>query len=184
MIHDSVINDLGLGGKGFSVNVKTTQSRIEHKSLRVNSAHNQYSPMVRVEPVILQIVKWKQEARQPITSTEGLQLANSLVDGKPIQEEVIHRQSKWKKNPTGMVSTTYWLTFMRRHKQQLQSAQGYHMASNRTEWVTYKNILIMYDFVYEQMIAAGIAIPLPPSEQYWINEDGNKVDFGVRDSSH
>ena len=50
------------------------------------------------------------------------------------------------------------------------------MASHRNEWFTYENALIRYDLVYEQMIAAGIAVALPPPEQYWINDDGERID--------
>ena len=34
----------------------------------------------------------------------------------------------------------------------------------------------MYDLVYAQMISAGIARALEPSEYYWINEEGEKVN--------
>lgn len=34
----------------------------------------------------------------------------------------------------------------------------------------------MYDLVYEQMIAAGIAVALAEDEQYWVDENGETVD--------
>ena len=38
-----------------------------------------------------------------------------------------------------------------------------------------ENIECMYDLVYEQMISAGLARRLAPSEQYWIDKNGDKV---------
>ena len=37
----------------------------------------------------------------------------------------------------------------------------------------------MYDLVYEQMVDAGVARRLPESEQYWVGEDGEKVESEV-----
>lgn len=42
----------------------------------------------KIEPVLLQFAIWKQEAGQPITPNEGVQLENSLIDGKPLQDEL------------------------------------------------------------------------------------------------
>ena len=54
--------------------------------------------MATIEPIILQFVLWKEEAHQPITPTEGLAFANSLIMGKPIQEEIKQYQIMLKKN--------------------------------------------------------------------------------------
>jgi hypothetical protein len=42
----------------------------------------------------------------------------------------------------------------------------------------------MYDLVYEQMVDAGVAQHLPPEEQYWVDEEGNKVDSGDKAAGH
>ena len=64
----------------------------------------------------MQIAVWKQEAGQPITPTEGLALANSLIDGKPIKDELKSFQRCKKKEPTGLLSRKYWTLFMKRHQ--------------------------------------------------------------------
>ena len=65
---------------------------------------------------------------------------------------------------------------MKRHKTILQLGKGYKVASDRTEWVNYTNIDQMYDLEYEQMIKSGIAVALPESDWYYINDEGEKVD--------
>ena len=65
---------------------------------------------------------------------------------------------------------------MKRHEQYLHSRKGYRVACNRTEWVIYNNVKIMYDLIYEQMINAGIAVELPEEEQYWVDKDGEELD--------
>ena len=65
---------------------------------------------------------------------------------------------------------------MRRYEQELKAGKGYRVAANRTEWVTYQNIECMYNLVYEQMIASGLACRLPESEQYFVNKDGEVVE--------
>ena len=175
-IHNLVISKLGIKDKDFKVNIRTVQTRITRNSLVVNSSQNKMSPVHEIEPVILQVCLWKQEAGQPITPTEGLALANSLIDQKPIQDKLKVFQASIKKTPTGLLSTKYWQQFMRRHIKKLQAAKGHLVASNRTEWVTYQNIECMYALVYEQMINSGVARRLPESEHYWTNENGERVE--------
>ena len=49
------------------------------------------------------------------------------------------------------------------------------MAVNRTEWVTYENIEIMYDPVYEKMVRAGVAKVLALEDYYYVNSKGQRV---------
>ena len=80
--------------------------------------------------------------------------------GSPIQEEIRTFQMLKKKSPTGVLSKKYWTLFMKRHKEVLQVKRGYRVASNRTEWVTYDNIQLMHDLLYDHMVDAGIAVQL------------------------
>ena len=49
------------------------------------------------------------------------------------------------------------------------------MADNRTEWVTYENIELMYYLVYEQMVRAGVAKELAPEDYYYVDDKGLRV---------
>jgi len=70
----------------------------------VNRARNQPIPTYDIEKVLLQISMWKQEAGQPISVSEGLDLANSLIDGKPMQNDLKIFQESKKKNTSGLLS--------------------------------------------------------------------------------
>ena len=107
--------------------------------------------MKSVEPALLQIVLWKQEAGQPVTPAEGLAVANSLVSETSIETEIVSWQESRGKQGTGLLSTKYWLQLMKRHKTILQLGKGYKVASDRTEWINYTKIDQMYDLEYEQM---------------------------------
>ena len=80
-IHKFVVAKLGIVGD-FNAPINSIRNRAHRKSLTVHGSQNQHSPVAAIEPIILRIVVWKQEAGQPITPTEGLQLANSLIQKK------------------------------------------------------------------------------------------------------
>ena len=48
--------------------------------------------MEEVEPYLVELIKKLAGMRTPITTLQGLELANSLIEGKSIQKEVL----KWK----------------------------------------------------------------------------------------
>ena len=99
-IHDSVIQNLGINDPNFKVSVKSIRSRVYRNSSTVNNALNQPIPTHDIEKVLLQISMWKQEAGQPISISEGLDLVNSLIDGKPTQNNLKIFQASKKKNLT------------------------------------------------------------------------------------
>ena len=132
--------------------------------------------MNQIRPILLQITLWKQSAGQPITPTECLSLANSLIDGKQAQSDLQLLQTQKRATPTGLLSKRYLLQFIKRHKNELDVATGYNVSSTRTEWVTYANIEKMYHLVYTQMVSAGVARWLPSSEHYYVNDEGEKVE--------
>jgi hypothetical protein len=59
--------------------------------------------------------------------------------------------------------------------QPLARAKGNCIASCRSEWTTLKNILEMYNMMYEQMIDASLANNLSIEEQFWTNHCGDRV---------
>ena len=173
VIHDKAINSLGL--HDTIIKQRTILSRIYRNSLHVNTCQNQTAPLLPIEPFLLQIAMWKQEAGQPITPSEGIQLANSLIDGKPTQDRLREFQKSIKAEPTGLVSAKFWLQFVKRNKEKLEVGKGYRVAGNITEWVTYENVELMYDLVYEQMVKAGVAKKLAPEDYYYVDDKGQRV---------
>ena len=173
-IHDDVIAKKGLCD--ISINQRTILSRLSRNSLRVNASRNQTIPLLHIEPFLLQISIWKQNIGQPITPSEGIKLANSLIDGKKTQERLKLFQSSIKAKPTGLVSSKFWRNFVKRNSDVLEVGKGYRVSNNRMEWVTYENVEKMYNLVYEQMVRSGVAEHLAPDEYYYVNKVGEKVD--------
>lgn len=92
---------------------------------------------------------------QPLTPSEGLQLANSLIDGQEIQGE-IRKFHKYKamfdsmtpeerKGNTDMLKGGYWRGFMSRHGNKIFSLKSRRFSTERSSWITYENIELMYD---------------------------------------
>ena len=104
-IHDFVFSKYNLTDPGLSISVESIRSRVKRKSLVVDKLSNQDSPMKSVEPALLQIVLWKQEAGQPVTPAEGLSVANSLVSETSIESEIESWQESRGKKGTGVLST-------------------------------------------------------------------------------
>ena len=130
------------------------------------------SPASAIEPVILQFAKWKQEANQAMKSSEGLEFANSIIEGSEVKDKIRAHQISSKKNPNGQLAAGWWKGFLHRYRAELKSAKGHRLASSRQDWTTYENIQEMYRLVYEQMVAAGVAVHLPEEDYYFVNQNG------------
>ena len=132
--------------------------------------------MEKVKPVILKFALWKQEAGQPITSGEGIELATSLIKDTPVELEVQQFQKSRHGKDTWCLTNSYWRGFMRRHALPLSRAKGTRIAACRSEWTTFENILEMYNLIYAQMVDAGLARSLSIEEQFWVNHCGDRVE--------
>ena len=147
IIHDNVIKSIGLGNS--TIKHRTILSCLARNSLQVDICNKKTAPLFPIEPLLLQIALWKQDAGQSITPAKGMELANSLIDGKLIQTRLKSFQTSIKTEPTGVVSENFWSQFVKRNRDKFKVDKGYRVAGNRTEWVTYENIELMYDLVYE-----------------------------------
>ena len=90
-IHSNIMIRMGL--TNTTIKQRTIISRISRNSFHVDNCNNQTSPLLPIEPLLLQIALWKQDMGQPITPSEGIELANSLIDDKPIQTRLQEFQS-------------------------------------------------------------------------------------------
>lgn len=92
------------------------------------------SSMMNVEGIILAIAQEKANMIQPLTPKEGLQLANSLIDGKEIQKE-IRQFHKYKamfdtmsveesKSNGDLLKGGYWRGFIAMHSSKIFSLKA------------------------------------------------------------
>ena len=80
------------------------------------------------------------------------------------------------KTSTAALGTGYWRGFMRRNRQHLiRSKRGVKFEAKRAEWCTYDNFVQMYEEVYKQMVACGIASKV--DRKVHVDKSGNIVEF-------
>ena len=148
------------------------------------------SPMLGVEPYLVELIIQLGRIRCPINVTTGLHLANSLIAGTPLADEIL----KWKMKhnaPTrhvvaksaGIESDTsdcsilgwgYWYKFIKRNGHLVKSSKGVKFESKRAQWCVYENFVSMYDGIYHEMACSGIANEL--ATPVFLNKEGEIVE--------
>ena len=63
---------------------------------------------------------------------------------------------------------------MARHDSNIFSLKSQHNSSERSDWITYENVEIMYGLVYKQMFCAGVLEEL--EEEQYQDKFGNNVE--------
>ena len=119
------------------------------------------SPLESLDDTIVDIVLMMARICQCLTPSSGLALVNSMIDGQPIQQDLI----AWKKkycisDASGTVGKSYWRAFMNRNRHRLVSNRGQKYALDRQNWTTCVNFKNTYDHTLEEMITAGVAVKL------------------------
>ncbi|CAJ1967698.1 unnamed protein product [Cylindrotheca closterium] len=181
-IHNEVMEELGLGRTGFSIPKTTIQSRVRGKT--TTTKRGPTSPVAAFEPYILKITLYRQQAGQPLTQPETIALANSLVVGSKLEDKLKDFHSKHKAQPTELLGKRWFKGFMNRNRDILNTGRGSKQDRARKDWTTYENVQQMYGLVYEQMLQAGIAVRLPESEHYWVDNVGQIVDSEDKAAGH
>ncbi|KAI2506247.1 hypothetical protein MHU86_8182 [Fragilaria crotonensis] len=158
----------------------TVRSRVTRKKVNPAVRQGTPSPMLTVEPCIVDLIAQLSRMRSPINVTAGLQLANSIVAGTSFESEI--REWKQKHNvqyrmksddPGGgplLLGWGYWNGFMKRNGHQIKSKKAVKFESKRVDWCTYHNFSTMYQEVYEEMVKGGIATK--NTDEAILNTDG------------
>ena len=91
------------------------------------------SPMVAVEPLMVQLYIQKAQMGQSLGIREGLCFANSLIEGNFHEEAVVAWKAQLKLSGSGVSTlvSKYWRNFKRRHDDILDSGYGETQASLR-----------------------------------------------------
>jgi hypothetical protein len=144
--------------------------------------------MLEVEPYLVELIIKLAEMRQPITSAQGLQLANSLINGTSIKGKII----EWKKRNCHAfkvgkgkleLGEGYWRSFMRRNGHLIRAKKAVKFDNKRAQWCNYLNMSEMYEEIYNNLTTNGLAVAHP--EAVWRNENGDIVEneseaFGMK----
>jgi hypothetical protein len=77
------------------------------------------SPMAALEQTVVDILRQRGRAGQPLTPTEALRVINSLIDNTPLQAKLIIWKEKHNQDQPddkkGCLGLGYWAGFMKRH---------------------------------------------------------------------
>ena len=161
----------------------TIRSRYKRGGLSdVRPGHK--SPMAEVEPVIVEIVKASNRARNPLSKENILNFANSLIEDGPLSERVATFKRRFvsaysSNDQDGIcdvkcVGNGWYWNFRRRWKFELDSGYGINHDERRASWTTWEWIEDMYDHIYPLLIQQGYAEELEEPE--WQDRDGKRVD--------
>jgi hypothetical protein len=155
-----------------------------------NSSSNQagqQSPMIEIEPYLVELIIKLSSMRMPITSSQGLELANSLIAGTSTERKVVEWKKKncaaFRVNGTNKLGKGYWQAFLRRNKHLIRGKKSVKFDDKRAQWCTYDNMLDMYTEVYKDLCSAGLACE--HEEPVWRNAEGEIVEseadaFGLK----
>jgi hypothetical protein len=140
--------------------------------------------MLSIEPYLVEMIGQLESMRVPISSRQGLALANSIISGTAQEKKVL----EWKENhcvafrknlddKPMVLGKGYWAGFMKRNKHLVKAKKAVKFDSKRADWCTYQNFELMYNEVYEAMVAEGIAMRLESPTLF------DKSDHIVEDES-
>jgi hypothetical protein len=161
------------------ISIATVWTRAQRNKL--NPAINRGgtpSPMLTIEPYIVELILQLARMRLPINVTTGLQLAKSIIAGTSFEIKV----NQWKQKHNvharqqSVVSVVdgdggeedkrqclgwgYWCGFMKQNGHLIKSKKAVKCEAKCADWCTYQNFSTMYEEVYDEMAKGGIAMRL------------------------
>lgn len=163
-----------------SIEPECIRSRVKRGDFKGGISGNT-SPMLEIEPYLVEMIGQLEKMRVPISSRQGLALANSIISGTLQEEKVL----AWKEthcvayrnnseDKPMVLGKGYWAGFMKRNNHLIKAKKGVKFDSKRADWCTYQNFQLMYYEVYEAMVSAGIASKL--DAPVWFDKSGNIVE--------
>ena len=116
--------------------------------------------MSEVEPHLVTLILAMAQARRCMGVTECLGLANNLIKGTALEQEIIERKRRRNiltDNNSPALGKKYWKLFTKRWKHKLVSRRGQKFAIERNNSLTYHNVRKMYNDVYAALVESGNA---------------------------
>ena len=106
-----------------SIKIETIQSRLRNKTLNPATGivkQGTPSPMIAVEPYIVQVISQLAKMRTPISVSTGLLLANSIISDTPTYDSLLEWKQKhnihFRNTRKGALGAGYWRGFIKRNK--------------------------------------------------------------------
>jgi hypothetical protein len=155
------------------VNAETIRTRAKQGLLEpITVQQGTPSPMSSIEPYIVELItQWLSRMRSPINVTTGLQLANSLIAGTQIMDDIlqwkvkhnVHARQQWLDDLLLLDNLVRAIGrgFMKRNGHKIKCKKAVKFDNKRGRLLcTYQNFKVMYDEVYKELVMGGIASQL------------------------
>ena len=110
-------------------------------------------------------------------------LINSLIDRRPVVQEnlILFKEKSNIVNKDASkiyeVTKSWWVGFLDRHKDVLQTRRGERFDSCHVSWEKLSFIVQMYDIIYAKMVDARVAVSI---EEVFKNKTGEIVSKGEK----
>jgi hypothetical protein len=120
------------------------------------------TPMIEVEAHLLKVMLLRGTMRLPVSCAEGLELANSLIEGTVSQFQLVewkyqHPSKNFREDKATTLGQKYWRNLCRRHSREIESKKAVRYDSKRDDWCTLLNFKRMHDDIYAAMVRGGVA---------------------------
>ena len=170
-ICDSIANEFKIAKSYLLSKRKTCYSRISRHNL---SGTKTSSPVAAIEPIIVDVLLKKARMRQPVTSSDAIAFANSLLESSSLRKDLVHFHVACGRSTddVGLLTQTWWRNFLRRHPE-LRVSKPVPFPNRRATWSTYDNFELMYNETYAIWERCGIAERLDAPA--FIDKDGQIV---------
>ena len=128
-----------------------------------------------IEPYIVTNFMQLSNMRIPISTLQGLQLCNSIVNGTRFKNEMQQFKKKHLRSAPDELGHGYWRGFLKRNAQFIKAKKAVRFDTKCAEWCTYLNMQEMYKEVYTALVASGLDVK--HEERYWRNAAGEVVEL-------
>ena len=117
------------------MNRSTIVNRVSQK---MGHRHGRVSPMLAIEPYMVELIHQLARMRNPISVSDGLRLANSLISGTKIGDSVNSwrqtHSSAYRSNKNPKLGMGYWTGFIKRNKELVTARLGVKFESKRADY--------------------------------------------------
>jgi hypothetical protein len=122
----------------IDIKAGTVRQRLERKSSKIGPG--QKSPMKVIEPYIISIITQLSNMCIPISTLQGLQLCNSIVNGTRFKNELQQFKKKHLRSAPEELGRGYWRGFLKRNEQFIKAKKAVRFDTKHEEWCTYPNM--------------------------------------------
>jgi hypothetical protein len=96
--------------------------------------------MEGIKPYFVSIIIQLANMCAPNSSSQGLALCNSIIEGTKFQTDVVAYKKLYCWTAKEKMGLSYWKGFLRRNKQLIRAKKAIKFEKKRSEWCTYDKI--------------------------------------------